>query len=207
MRFLQNVLSSPRFFRAFKNAVGGMERYCSEFIRTRPGDRVLDIGCGTGDIIEWLGDVEYIGFDLSPEYIQKAQRDYGSRGTFFCEAVRDDVAVQHGAFDVVLANGILHHLDDDEARSLLLLATKALTPKGRFVTMDGCYTQTQSRIKKLILDADRGRFVRTEPEYLALARTAFTDIRATVLDDLIRIPYTHLIMECSAPVGPGAVKA
>jgi cyclopropane fatty-acyl-phospholipid synthase-like methyltransferase len=201
VKLLQTLLSSPALFQAFKNSIGGMARYSREFIKAKPGDRVLDIGCGTGDIVEWLPDVDYVGFDLSKEYIERAQRRYvGRRARFFCEAVRDDVTVEHGAFDIVLANGILHHLTDDEARSLLALATKAMTPGGRLVTLDGCYTPKQRLVKKLLLASDRGKFVRTEPAYLELARNAFRDIRPTVVEDLLRIPYTHLIMECSKPV-------
>jgi SAM-dependent methyltransferase len=198
MRVLERLLSSPAVFQAFKRGISGTERHCRELIRAQPGDRVLDIGCGTGDVLEHLGEVEYVGFDLSLDYVTRAQRKYAGRGVFFCGALQDDVAVQHGAFDLVLATGVLHHLSDDDARSLLRVAAKALTPAGRLVTLDGCYTPQQSRIRRWLLAADRGGFVRTEPEYLALARSVFGDVRAKLVHDLLRIPYTHLVMECSA---------
>ena len=50
---------------------------------------------------------------------------------------------------------------------------------------------------KRLLKSDRGKHVRTESEYLALARGAFRQVETFVSADLFRIPYTTLIMECT----------
>jgi hypothetical protein len=64
------------------------------------------------------------------------------------------------------------------------------------ITMDGCYLPKQSRIERYLLDSDRGRFVRTEEEYLKLAHLRFSQVRPHLQPRLLRIPYTHIFMEC-----------
>jgi hypothetical protein len=47
-----------------------------------------------------------------------------------------------------------------------------------------------------LLAKDRGKFVRTREEYLRLALARFSKVESHVRHDLLRIPYTHLIMRC-----------
>jgi len=45
-----------------------------------PGDRLLDWGCGTGDLSSWLsGDVEYVGYDSSTGMVIRAAREHPGR--------------------------------------------------------------------------------------------------------------------------------
>jgi cyclopropane fatty-acyl-phospholipid synthase-like methyltransferase len=157
--------------------------------------KVLDIGCGPGDILEYLPDVDYTGFDLNMEYIEAATGRFGSRGKFFCADV-NDVSKQDSTYDIVLANGILHHLSDKEAAGLMRLAHSCLSPGGRFVSHDGCFTDSQSAASRYLLRSDRGKYVRTRQGYIDLAKDVFTAVDTYIYDDLLRIPYVHIIMEC-----------
>ena len=172
--------------------------YAREHLRVQPGQRVLDVGCGTADILEHLPSVEYIGYDISARYIELARRRFGQRGEFHCRAVEEDLPVAAASCDIVIAHGVLHHLDDGDARKLLGLARRVLKPGGRLVTFDGCFSAGQSAAARLFLSLDRGRHVREREAYERLARTQFDTVRSVVRHDLIRIPYTHLIMECTA---------
>jgi len=89
-------------------------RLAREFLKIGPGQRVLDIGCGTANILAYLPpDVDYHGYDLNPDYVATARARYGSRGTFEVRAVSPEAVPGSQQFDVVLAIGVLHHLDDD----------------------------------------------------------------------------------------------
>src|SRR5262249_59511280 len=119
-----------------------------------------------------------------------------SGGTFRCVEVGAATVDAAGSYDLALANGVLHHLDDEQALSLLRLAYTALKPGGRLVTFDGCFTPDQSRIARWLLRNDRGKFVRDEGEYRCLASTVFPEIHAQVQHGLLRLPYTHIFMVC-----------
>lgn len=196
---LRDVLNYAAVYRAFTAVVGGKRgrTHFSEFIQAREGDRVLDLGCGPADIVQYLPNVEYIGLDSNPAYIANAQQRWGAKGTFICAPVAEAAAQLAGTFDIVLAIGVLHHLNDDEAGELFRHAFLALRPGGRLVTLDGVYTKSQSPIARFLLSQDRGRFVRTQPEYERLAQTAFEKISPHVDNLAAPVPYTHLIMECA----------
>jgi hypothetical protein len=98
----------------------------------------------------------------------------------------------------VIAIGVLHHLNDADATRLLTLGRSALRPGGRLVTMDPCYTAHQSRIAQFVISHDRGRNVRDDERYGHLANRVFPRVETHVRGDLSRIPYTHLVMECTA---------
>ncbi|MEW6521164.1 MAG: class I SAM-dependent methyltransferase [Thermodesulfobacteriota bacterium] len=197
----RKLLAIPVFYSLFRKFIGRdsvRRQYSESHIRAQPGQHVLDIGCGTGDILAFLPEVQYVGFDIDPDYIQAAQQRYGSRGTFFCQPVGEGLNVPAASFDIVIAHGILHHLDDDEAKTLFRIAHKALKPGGRLITFDGCFSDDQSRLSRFFVSRDRGCHVRRRQAYEALALTAFAGVKVTIRHDLLRIPYTHIILECLA---------
>jgi SAM-dependent methyltransferase len=194
----RSVLDSPLGYRAWSRLLG-VRRYSQvlvrEHIRPESTDRVLDIGCGPGTIAPFLPTTDYVGFDASPEYIKLAQKRYPGRH-FVCERVSRYTLAQHGYFDIVLAFGILHHLDDEEAVQLFRIACDALKPGGRLVTNDGVWTSNQSGVAKYLLARDRGQFVRTAEQYMTLASQVFSTVKHTIRHDLLWIPYTHILLEC-----------
>jgi SAM-dependent methyltransferase len=196
---IRSILTFPTIYSFFSNIVGGhtWTLYVEKYVRPRDGDKILDIGCGPGDILEFLPNVEYMGFDVSHRYIKKATKRFGNRGTFLCKKLSREIGKELSDFDIILATGILHHLDNSEALKLFDLAQSTLKPGGRLITWDGCYTKGQSFIERFILSVDRGRHVRTKDEYLALASLSFKNIKAYIRDDLLRIPYTSIILECA----------
>ena len=198
---LSQILGFPAGYRLFRWTVGGdfsTKTYLAEFVRPVAGEKVLDIGCGPGDILNYLPAVNYTGLDISPEYINAAEKRFGSKGRFCCGDVGlATIEGEHGTFDLVMAIGVVHHLDDAQAAKLFELARRALRPTGRLVTYDGCYVPQQSGIARWLLSKDRGKFVRPREEYLRLAAAHFSKVEPHLRNDLLRIPYTHLIMRCS----------
>jgi SAM-dependent methyltransferase len=196
---MRALLAQPRIYSLFRRLVGrdtARSVYAREHLRLEPGQRVLDLGCGPADILQFLPAVDYVGYDVSPAYIERARRRFGQRGQFHCRAVEEDLPLPAGAFDVVIAHGLLHHLDDAAARTLFRVARRALKPGGRMVTFDGCFAAGQSALARLFLRLDRGKHVRSREAYERLARAQFGEVKSFLRHDLIRIPYTHLIMEC-----------
>jgi cyclopropane fatty-acyl-phospholipid synthase-like methyltransferase len=195
-----DILEFSPLFRLFNYLIGARHArsvLAHEYIRARKGLSILDIGCGTGDMLSFFPEVRYTGFDASASYIAAAKRRLGSRGTFLRMPLAEVAPGQFHGFDLVLAIGILHHLPDPEALRLLHLARAALTPQGRLVTYDGCRTEGQSRITRAVLASDRGAFVRWDKDLYSLASQVFPKTVPTVRHDLLRIPYTHLIMQCT----------
>lgn len=200
MKF-NSILEQPVVYKLFSALVGAQNSqstFVNQYVRPAAGSRILDIGCGPGNILDHLPQVDYFGFDFNPSYIESATRRYGHRGQFFCQRVSEARVFleQPESFDIVLAIGILHHLDDTEATRLFEIAKRALKKGGRLVTFDGCYVDDQSRAAKYLLSRDRGQFVRDEKGYIGLAKTRFDEVCVSIRHDLLHIPYTHIILEC-----------
>jgi SAM-dependent methyltransferase len=201
-RGIHAVLSLPIVYTLFGTTVGALaarKKIIRQYVQPKEGDRILDIGCGPGDVVGFLSPgVKYVGFDESPGYIQTAKRRFGHRAEFHCDRVGVTVPVERGCFDVVLALGILHHLDDGEALDLFRLSRQALKPGGRLYTLDGCYVAEQSRWVRWFLDNDRGKNIRTQEAYLLLAKQVFSNVSTHIREDIFWIPYTALILECKS---------
>jgi SAM-dependent methyltransferase len=165
-----------------------------EFIRARAGERVLDVGCGTADVLSVLPDVEYIGFDISEAYVARARSRWGSRGRFYAQQLDRDAMMSLGAFDLVLATGVLHHLGDHELTTLFELLPSALTRAGRIVTVDPCFVDKQNPIARSLIKNDRGKYVRSPQAYVALATSSGLDVRGSLIHRKW-FPYTYWIMQ------------
>jgi SAM-dependent methyltransferase len=196
---LLRLLKVPFLYNVFQGAVGGnahRRRIIQNHVRAKAGDKVIDIGCGSAQALQSLPEVEYLGFDINPEYIASARRTHGSKGTFVAgdtRSLRDDPRFKDA--DIVIAIGVLHHLDDEEAADCIRFAYDTLKSGGRFVTHDACWVPNQGAFSKYIMSKDRGRNIRTEQEYRQLA-AVFRNVDAWVDTKPMRIPYVTIVLEC-----------
>ncbi|MBS2034703.1 class I SAM-dependent methyltransferase [bacterium] len=196
---LRAVLNHPLIYQAMQWLVGAerLRRHIAARVAPRAGLRVLDIGCGPADLLAHLPGVDYVGFDSSEEYIQAARARFGQRGRFFQAELRADTALDLGAFDCILAVGLLHHLDDQAAVRLFELAVQLLKPGGRLLTVDCCWSPDQHPLARWLISRDRGQNVRDLQGYQSLAGQRFAQVQAECRHNLLHIPYSHTLLTCS----------
>lgn len=205
-RGLYRLLERPRVYEWLQNLLGARNgrRRIVELLRPFAGARVLDIGCGTGTLLENLpADVEYTGFDLNPAYIDIARKLHGERARFICARVGEtELPGEEQTYDFVLAIALLHHLDDADAHRLLDTAARLLRPGGVFFSIDGTLHEKQSRIARLLIALDRGAKVRTPDAYRRLIDAHFASGEDWLLTDLMPVPYSHYAARATGPRRP-----
>jgi Trans-aconitate methyltransferase len=100
-------------------------------VEARPAMRVVDLGCGTGELTRLLHQTlkasETLGLDSSAAMLTKSQAFAGDGLRFEQRDIGEFAA--EGEFDLVFSNAALHWLQDHEAR--LAQLTKALKPGGQ----------------------------------------------------------------------------
>jgi ubiquinone/menaquinone biosynthesis C-methylase UbiE len=163
-----------------------------ELAQIRPGDRVLDVGCGTGDLtiaakaLAGPSGAVY-GTDASPKMIDLAQRKAVRAGievTFQVDLI-ENITFPDNQFDVVLSSLMMHHLPDDLKREGLAEIHRVLKPGGRLLIVDmesasggsvfqrfsdvmiqlhGGHQRMQSNVKKLIPFVEAAAFIDVETD-------------------------------------------
>jgi trans-aconitate methyltransferase len=105
-----------------------------DLLAPRAGERVLDLGCGTGHLTARIAETsaEVIGIDSSPEMIEEAKRLYP--GLPFGVADARDFRFDE-PFDAVFSNAVLHWVKPPE--QAVACVRRALKPSGRFVAEFG----------------------------------------------------------------------
>jgi SAM-dependent methyltransferase len=195
---LRKILSFPTAYSFFQKSLGARRAskfFVEHYVKAANNIRILDIGCGPSEILFHLPkNVQYIGYDLSEKYIDIARTRFGNRGIWHCAPVSKMEVNEVGTFDIVIASGILHHLDDLEAMRLVEIAFNSLKPHGRFVCLENAFTHDQSLFSRLIVSCDRGRNVRDPDGYAELFYPYFSSLSIHIHHDLLRIPYTHVIL-------------
>lgn len=205
VRLAHRLGAMPVVYSGLRSAMGG-DRYWSHLVdavaQIRPGERVLDVGCGPAGVLEHLPDVEYVGVDHNARYVRHASAQFGSRHRFV-HAEAKDLQQLDGEFDVVLAMGLLHHLSDPEALSMLNAASDLLADDGRMVTADVVAAPT-SVSASWLRARDRGAYVRDADGYRALLGRPFEDVAGEIDGDLLHVPLTGSTFPLFVAVAAGS---
>lgn len=164
----------------------------------QPGQRVLEIGCGTGSLVleikRLLPQTDVTGLDPDPKALARAKRK-AARGGFavrFDQAFADAMPYPDRSFDRVFSSFMLHHLPSDVKSAALREVRRVLKPGGAFHLLDFAGPHSggvrglarwlhsnhrleendESRILKLIDDAglERAERVRDDRIFFGLAR-------------------------------------
>ncbi|HEY3067716.1 MAG TPA: methyltransferase domain-containing protein [Methylomirabilota bacterium] len=167
-------------------------------LEIKPQHRVLDVGCGAGHFLRWLGaeqpDAQLHGVDLSPNSVRRAQRVVPRADIRAGDA--EALPYEDASFDRVVCNGAAHHFPD--TRRAFGEMWRVLSPGGRLVMYEPTSTSATRTMRRLVIGFNRYESpadLAHKEEFTAtliareLAHVGFTEIR-TSLHDFLAYPLS-----------------
>lgn len=118
---------------------GAVEAALKELIGVRPFQSMLDLGTGTGRLLELFAPLyrRDIGIDLSREMLSVARANLEHAGIAHAQVRQGDIyapPVERDGFDLITMHQVLHYLDNPGAA--IAEAARLLRPSGRLVIVD-----------------------------------------------------------------------
>jgi len=160
-----------------------------EILAPKPGERILDVGCGTGQLTHEIAErgAEVLGVDASPEMIGQARQNYPALRFTLQDAAS---MTFNGEFDAVFSNAALHWILDDVGAADSM--SRALRTGGRLVLEMGgrgnvrqIYEAVQLAVRRYSsqpLPASRTHFPSVS-EYTTILEAHGFEVRNAVLFD------------------------
>jgi len=120
----------PEQYEAHHSFVWELGQDLIELLDPQPGERILDLGCGTGQLTYKVAEsgANAIGLDASPEMVGQARQNFPQLQFILQDAARMDFDSE---FDAVFSNAALHWML--EASAVAKAVARALRKEGRFV--------------------------------------------------------------------------
>jgi SAM-dependent methyltransferase len=201
---IHSYISTPWVYNLVQWAAGAKmyrEKMVADFIKPFDNAKILDIGCGTGEYIHHISghckNFEYYGFDGEKVYIDYANKLFAGQSNFhfYHKILTENEVKEFNNFDIVIATGVMHHLDDALVVSLLRLAKLALKPGGRLITYDPGKFTDMSVYEKFFVKYDRGRSIRSEQQYADLVKVVFPHYKSHAVY-LTYYKSRNIVFEC-----------
>ena len=166
---LHRVLDNPLAFemqQRVSNNYGAVRVEFAEFLED--GQEILDVGCSTGACSRAIVDMSknlYIGIDIDPEYVDRAARSAPEGRFLTMDATATDFPSD--SFDVVMYNGVLHHLDDETVKQCIAESLRVVRSTGAVLVSEPIFVRSNP-LSTWFLDRDRGLHIRSVEGYQSL---------------------------------------
>lgn len=138
----QNIYDDPKFlagYSEFPRSRDGLEA-TSEWPALRAllpeiaGKRVVDLGCGFGQLSRWLGEAgarSVLGIDLSEKMLARAVAETSNPAVSYRRGNLDELVLEPQSAELIVSSMALHYVEDFDRISSMLFT--ALTPGGQLV--------------------------------------------------------------------------
>ena len=177
-RIIQRILLKRSFYDDFLN-----------ILKTENIKQIVEIGCADSIILKKLNkDINYDGFDVVDDFIEKSKKKYFKNKNYNFE----NKSIHEINFDkydkkktIILLIGVFHHVNDEYIK-IFLEKTKFFKVYG----VDAVRLNDQKFFTKILLDFDKGKFIRSEKRYKDLLE-GYKFILAR--NKYLNFDYDHLI--------------
>jgi ubiquinone/menaquinone biosynthesis C-methylase UbiE len=179
------VQNSAFFYYARTHFYWGTMRRLRRTLDLQPGERLLDVGCGSG-MGAGLTTGTYVGVDTEMTYLRFAHGRLQRQPThsFACMSAMQ-LAFADGTFDKAMMLNLVHHLDEDILDGFLRELTRVVRKK---VFILDHAPDLDNAVSGWLLSLDRGANIRQRPQLRALlehhydvaAEEAFFNLEHTV---------------------------
>jgi ubiquinone/menaquinone biosynthesis C-methylase UbiE len=183
------TIGTPRIYEAFTRAmfVGRRRRIyrgLGAASGAKPGDRVIDVGCGTGYLTRLLATAvgsagAVVGIDAAPEMVEYAAR-HARRFTNcdFTVGTAESLPIASGTADVVVCALVLHHLPPEVQSAAVSEMRRVLRPGGMALIADLEVTEPGVGTRLLLRVTGLSHMRRHAPSLQPmLAAAGFRDVR------------------------------
>ena len=195
---LYNLINNPYVYKFIQKMMSGtsLRKKIIKVNIKKKNLNILDIGCGPAEIIDHIPECKYYGYDIDKRSISYAKKKYSNKNYhFFCKKFESKEIKKLPKFDFVILFGILHHLNNSQAKNILALCKKRMKKNSKLLTEDPIFIKNQNFIAKFLISKDRGKNVREKKGYLNLLNTQFKKLKFKTLHQPF-IPYTWFTTVC-----------
>ncbi len=135
-----------------------------DLLDPQPGERILDLGCGTGHLTRRIADAgaDVVGLDSAEGMIATARETYPDL-EFVCADATEFVPDR--SFDAVFSNAMLHWVPDEQQDAVLSTVADALSPGGRFVAELGGIGNVETLVEAIAAELDERGYEADNPWY------------------------------------------
>lgn len=137
-----------------------LAKLCDKYLHA--GDKVLDVGCGNGRLLDSIGEraIDYLGVDNSQNLIRLAQERYLQTGVRFeVQDVLDLNMVSDYNFDIVFSIAMIHHLPGEKLQIDALRQMKSKLRPGGKIILSAWNLWSHKKFRSLILKFHLLKFI------------------------------------------------
>ena len=176
-RTIQKIILKRSFYKDF-----------FKIIKNEDINHIVEVGCADSVILKDLNEKYYYdGFDVEEDFIKKSKNKYvnSEKYKFEKKAYMKLILINMIKKTIILLIGVFHHVNDEYVKIFL-------KNSGNFkvYAIDAVRLSDQNFFTKLLMDFDKGKFVRAEHHYKKLLHD-YEFILAR--DKYLNFKYDHLI--------------
>ena len=149
---MKRILEYPQIYNFYQFLIGShsyLKNYKSKFLKLENGMKILDVGCGTSNILRFIDEkVEYFGVDCSKKYIDYCLKNFPEH-RFINQSICKNLDIDEN-FDVIISKGVLAALSDVQLSEMLEVIVDLAKKNTKIILSDMNYKEEACWLQKFL---------------------------------------------------------